>query len=559
VCQEIVREVERGLDFLATSQRDLPARHRSMRAVFEQSWRLLSDDERAVFKRLTVFRGGFSRDASEAVISKHAKRSVFSVQSIGNSQLNASREHCSLNTVHCLTALVDKSLLRRSPSGRYEIHELLRQYGEEKLSEPESVQVRGDHCRYFSEFLHTRENDLNSKKSAAVLEEIGEEIENVRAGWNWAIQQRGMNEIGQSLYSLYRYLEFRSRFREGEAVLGRAAEAVSLLAPEPEQQLVLARLYLYQGVFRHRLSRYSQAIQALEAGLAIFRRIDNPRLLYISLLELATIQVLHGSYIEAQHLLEEAVAGFREIAHQLNVCVAQVNLGYVFCQQGKYAMASELLTQALEGFQGHGISYYLAFAHYFLGLVAQGQSEFEKAAEGFRNGLSIFRDLENSWGVAFCLAGLASVAIQNSEYDQATQFAQEGLANAKKFGKSYVAALCLNALGQIACALEHNDEAKRYHRQAIQMVWEGEQLPPVLDGLIGIAAMRAKAGQPDAAAELLTLAINHPATIARDKDRAARLLAELETQLAPEAIAVARERGRALKLEEAVKRVVADE
>jgi predicted ATPase len=105
-CDKIVHEIERNLDFLASNMRNIPERHRSMRAVFEQSWLLLSEDERLVLKRLSVFRGGFRQPAAEAVAG------------------------ASLLT---LSSLADKSLLYVDASGRFEIHELLRQFAEERL------------------------------------------------------------------------------------------------------------------------------------------------------------------------------------------------------------------------------------------------------------------------------------------------------------------------------------------------------------------------------------------------------------------------------------------
>jgi predicted ATPase len=94
-CREIAREIERNLDFLATTLRDLPERHRSLRAVFDHSWNRLNGEEQRIFRNLSVFRGGFQREAAEAV----AEASLL-----------------------VLSALMDKSLLRRNPSGRYEVH-----------------------------------------------------------------------------------------------------------------------------------------------------------------------------------------------------------------------------------------------------------------------------------------------------------------------------------------------------------------------------------------------------------------------------------------------------
>src|SRR5262249_4929511 len=100
-CTEIADEIEGNIDFLATSMRDVPERHRSLRAAIDQSWRLLTDEQRSAFSRLSVFRGSFDRGAAVAVSGADLR---------------------------LLSELVGKSLLRRPDFGRFELHELLRQY-----------------------------------------------------------------------------------------------------------------------------------------------------------------------------------------------------------------------------------------------------------------------------------------------------------------------------------------------------------------------------------------------------------------------------------------------
>jgi predicted ATPase len=135
---EIALEIERGLDFLAADWHDMPERQRSMQAVFDHSWRLLSPQEREVFQGLSVFRGGFTRNAAEEVAGA---------------------------SLHTLMSLVNKSLISRDASGRYEIHELSRQYAAGKLAlEPErEMDIRDRHCAYFANFLKERETSLKGE------------------------------------------------------------------------------------------------------------------------------------------------------------------------------------------------------------------------------------------------------------------------------------------------------------------------------------------------------------------------------------------------------------
>src|SRR5258706_15089670 len=142
--QEILQEIQQNLNFLETDQRDMPERQRSLRATIDYSWKLLTEDERDAFEKLSMFRGGFTRDAAQYITG------------------------ASLKT---LRALVNKSLLRReASSGRYEIHELLRQYGEEQLSvRPQQREhIRDVHCEYYAGYMQRQLTELMSPKQVAV-------------------------------------------------------------------------------------------------------------------------------------------------------------------------------------------------------------------------------------------------------------------------------------------------------------------------------------------------------------------------------------------------------
>jgi predicted ATPase len=524
-CQEIVTRIEKSMDFLTTDLRDLPVRHRSMSAVFEQSWRLLSEEERGVFKRLSVFRGGFRQEAAEPVAGANLDR---------------------------LASLVDKSFLSRTPSGRYEVHELLRQYGAEKLSAAEAAQAREAHGVYFAQFLGARDSDLLGHRVKEALEEIAEDLENIRASWQGFIERRSLLEMGQAGHALFRFYDLRSWFQEGGAVFEQATAALNTLAPEPKQQLVLARLYNLQGIFCNRVQHLPQAIQVLESSIAIARQIDHKKTLFAALLNLAGSHIMHGEFVVSRQLLEEAIVGFRQLDDKPDLFSAQDTLGFLLYKIGDYVQARALLEQILESLQSFGKGYDRAFIYYHLGLIAQAEKETGQAVWSYQQGLSISRETGHTWGATLCTSGLASVALQNGEYDQAVLLAQEGLSQAKKVDNVYVAAMCLNCLGQAAGAKGNAVEAQNYHRHAIRMAWETGQFSLVLDNLIGLAELELKGEQMQSAGELLAIAIHHPSTCAIDRERAERLFVQLESQLTPEAVAAAQKQS----LEAVVERIL---
>jgi len=137
-CQDIVNEIQRNLEFLKSTSPDIPVRQHSIQAVFQQSWELLSEHGQESFQKLSVFRGGFTRDAAEKVANP---------------------------SLDILIALVDKSFIRKTTAGRFEMHELLRQFGEERLEEAGAVNVtKAAHSSYYMLYLQGQEAGLKSQR-----------------------------------------------------------------------------------------------------------------------------------------------------------------------------------------------------------------------------------------------------------------------------------------------------------------------------------------------------------------------------------------------------------
>ncbi len=176
-CAEIVAEVAHGLDFLTTGLQNVPERHRSLRAVFDHSWALLSPAEQTVFAQLAVFRGGFRREAATEIVGV---------------------------SLTVLAGLVDKSLLRRTADGRYEVHDLLRQYAAERLAaDPEtSAAVHNRHCRYYARLMAAHSEQLKGEELSDALAVLSAERDNVRAAWDWAVSQRRVEELNQFMEAL---------------------------------------------------------------------------------------------------------------------------------------------------------------------------------------------------------------------------------------------------------------------------------------------------------------------------------------------------------------------
>lgn len=182
---EIATEIGHSLDFLETELQGIPDRQRSIRAVYETSWQLLAPAEQAALPALSLFRGGFSREAAEAV---------------GGA------------TLRDLLGLANKSWLQAGPDGRYQMHELLRQYAEERLNrDPEARRAAQErHARAFARFLADTAARLDGPEQAAACDAISAEFENIRIAWRWLAAHGDFATLsGPMLISLWVYARIR--------------------------------------------------------------------------------------------------------------------------------------------------------------------------------------------------------------------------------------------------------------------------------------------------------------------------------------------------------------
>ncbi len=224
--EEISARVSRTLDFLSADWADVPARQRSLRATCDHTWDLLGERERGIFRLLSVFREAFTRQAA--------------------------RQVCGANP-HDLRELVDHSLLENSTPGWYQVHELLRQYGHERLAEDprNEKRVKDKHSRYYLEQLARLGERLQSPDQEAALGSIELELENYTTAWYWAADQGAVDLLTSALETLCLYYDLRKRYLEGENACRLGVEGLLDGTRSTEQILLLAHLLTWGSRFTH--------------------------------------------------------------------------------------------------------------------------------------------------------------------------------------------------------------------------------------------------------------------------------------------------------------------
>ena len=319
---QIASEIEKNLDILEMSIRDVPARHRNIRAVFSHSWQLLTEAEQGAFARLSVFRGGFTFDAAEFVA-------------------NAS--------LRILLALVDKSLIRVDTSSRYSIHELLRQFAEDKLSNDGVVQTQSRtlHARYYLSFLSRRQIELEGRNFPNAIKGFREEIDNLWAAWHTAGELGLALEIAQAARGFALLHTSSGMYLALSRELRRVINLLRSQPLVPFVDLALAKLLIYLGPIYAGTSAETFVKLMDEAG-AYLARIEDlrnvDRAIYLTFRGMAF--VASERFEQAADDLQEAMTLFLQSDFDATRCFASAILASALIELDDYEEAMKVLVDA---------------------------------------------------------------------------------------------------------------------------------------------------------------------------------------------------------------------
>ncbi|HMQ34613.1 MAG TPA: tetratricopeptide repeat protein, partial [Chloroflexaceae bacterium] len=452
---EIAAAIARDLDFLAVNARGVPERHRGPRAVFEHSWRLLDPIDQGAFRRLAVFCGGFTRDAAAAVLGLHAwpasNREAMAAF-LGDAAPPDSRQVA----LAALAALTDRSLVRVVGEGRYDVHELLRQYAAERLADDPADQAaaRDAHATYYLGLLSRQEASLKGTEQRAALALIDADLDNVRCAWRHAIASASWSALAGALESLFLFYEIESLHEEGEDAFGRAVAAAAAVADPPESlQMLLANLLARWGWFALRLYRFQPARAILDWSLHLIERLG-PRRETVFAEILASSQNLTGGRAVSDERLRGLVGRLRDFGDRWSLAFALNSLAYV---APTYAESEALLVESLAISRSIGDRQGIASCLDELAAIAGDRAQMRKAVSYWEEALALYRAMGYRWAYAFCLDKLGYARRRMGDYDAAEALHRESLEGSRAVGDRLGIAGSLDNLGLVA--LDRGDYA----------------------------------------------------------------------------------------------------
>jgi predicted ATPase/transcriptional regulator with XRE-family HTH domain len=387
---EIAQEIASNLDFLTTSMRNVPERHKSLRAVFEHSWKLLSSEERYVLCRLAVFRGGFQRQAAEQVAGA---------------------------TLPILMSLLSKSLLLCRENGRYGLHVLIRQCALEKLRDSGYFEETCQHhLDYFISLARDAHQGLRSAQQVEWFNRIEQEHNNIRAALEWAFTPAApVERVEEGLYltiSIDRYWPGRGHIREGITWIERALHASETPSLSRARALRIAGwLYAHEDN-----EKYSTVL--LQESVAIARQLNDDTRQADGLDSLGDVAWRFGDFDKARDYYAESLALYRRVGDPLNIGLSLASAGRLHVDYGHCQEAELLLTEGLSFLERTPDLRGRAYCLNALGRLALFQGEVKLAATRFRQALNLNHKLGYMVDLSECLHSLAVVeAIAGDEYN----------------------------------------------------------------------------------------------------------------------------------------------
>jgi predicted ATPase len=494
----LLARLQRSSDILAGGSRDAPARHRALACTIAWSHDLLAAEHQRLFRRLSVFAGGWTLDAAEQMGSEtESSRSLFGG----------------------LSALVDQSLVVVSPDStgepRFGWLETIRAHALDRLeSSGEAGEVRARHAQIFVDLAEQAEWHLIGPDRAAWLQRLDVELDNCRSALAWSLSDAGNPEIGQRLVgSLSWFWYFRGHIQEGRTW----AERLIVRAVHTPAETRARALFTLGGM-----------------------------------------ALMQGDPSNAQQALEECVRLFRNSRDQRRLAQAVAFLGIAAESGGIPAAACVLHQEAVELARAVDDRWLEALALSNHGAATRRLGNFEAAQNLFQASLAHFRELEDPWGYSIALRGLAGLLLDRGEPATARALYEQSAPLLRMIGDTRGLAQTLLGLGKSALNSGAAERAGEAFAEALTRWNEVNITTGVIRSVIGLAGVAHAVSNPDRAATLYaaaeTLGARHAVALSvPDAANRAQRLALIREELGHSRFEALWCAGRSLSLDETVR------
>ena len=515
--EEVARRMDRRLQLLAGGSRTALPRHQTLRASMDWSHDLLSELERVLFRRMSVFAGGCSLQAIETICA----------------------DETAPVTVDLLTQLVGKSLVVvDADSARYRMLETVREYALERLlATGETERIRGQHRDFYLALAERAEPELRGPEQQIWHRRLETERDNLRGAMEWSLSSENAGALLRLAGALWRFWNVRGPWHEGQQWLERALAMDQEAAPAAAR----AKAAFGAGVLAWWRDDDARASQLLEESRRLAEQLGDRRLAADVIRQMAVVASSRAEHDQARHLAETSLRLFEELDDRWGIAAASRLLGFRAAGSVGYHRSDRIDLDAGTRFLERSLALArelndrrgIAWSLVGLGTILWQQGDWRKAAAICEEVLALFREVGDRAGIGETLMSLARAYGAGGELARAQTLAAEGVAVAEEVGNPFLLALLFIVQARLAVDLGDVAGAEGLFRQALQLMHRTRNIGGMADCLDGLARAsgarrkwkRAAALQGAAAAlrkssrtmipDLLQLELNRLSTIVR--------------------------------------------
>ena len=467
--EEINAKLDNCFRLLTGGSRTALPRQQTLRALIDWSYDMLAEPEKTLLRRLSVFAGGWFREAAAFI--------------------GAGEEGEDWEVLDLLTELSDKSLVVAEQEGehtRYRLLETIRQYARDRLTESgEAETIRRQHHAWFARVVEETSTRLAGAEQQAALDTLEKEHDNLRAALEWAIAKDADTALPMAA-TMGTFWYLGGYLREGREQLERAL-AIRPTEQTPANQVEacfqIGRLGVEQSDFQF-------ARPYLERCVTLARQTGNKRRAASALNSLGIITLQQGEYAPARSLFEESLLLHRSLGNMTGIASALSNLGYLVQDQGDYAAAIALEEESRAISEKLGDKRGVANALINLGSTLYFSGEIDKARVLTEQSLAIGQELNDEWYCAYSLYNMAMILKHQGDYARARQLAEESLAILRSIGDIGETALALALLGEISCVERDTISARSLFEESLalqQQLGQKNQCVVLLESFAALA------------------------------------------------------------------------
>lgn len=519
---DLLARVDEEIDTFIDAYSNATPQHRSLKTVFDVSWKLLSKAQQKVLAKLSIFRGGFELSDAE------------NLTTIGSP---------------IFSQLINKSLLRQQDGDRCDMHEIIRRFSQEKLEESgDYPTMRSQHAYYFQQQLSQQSSVLIGEKQNEVLDWIEREFENIKAAWNWLLSVNEFKKLENMIEILYQFFNIRSWFLEG---IGLFQDTQKSLQLNSDNSIFLGMVFARIAALAYRARMNDLVSEAITQSMNIFEFEKNESEIAFCLVTLGGLHLRKKSYQEAltcsqkslqlytqngnisgqsysaylqglvynrmgnyplsKTALEQSLALSIKVNDQRR-CIAPLNvLGDLACLEGDYPQAEVYFQQGIEIARALKDRFNLAILLNNLATIYQIYQQFSQEKKALEESISISHEIGDLDGEALALNNLGEMAIIQEDFSQAIEYSKKALTIANQIGEEFTIISCHNSLAEAYLGLGNFQQAAYYFKKSISLALEIDSLELLTRISVNAAPIFLNTENEAAAIRLVKTAINHPA------------------------------------------------